>query len=47
MKRTWVEKKWHRRRDDRADEPLPMDPRELPYPFSLRRPLPSHDSRSK
>jgi hypothetical protein len=38
MKRIRVEKKTYRPREDRYGEPLPLDPRELPFPFVVRRP---------
>ena len=37
MRKTRVEKKTYHPREDRYAEPLPLDPRELPYPFSIRR----------
>ncbi|MBI4261387.1 MAG: hypothetical protein HY658_12570 [Actinobacteria bacterium] len=45
MKRTQVDRKAYRPREERYGEPLPLDPRELPYPFGPRRPDPSLGSR--
>jgi len=47
MKRERIERKSHRDREDRFGELPPLDPRELPYPFSLRRPTPPSIARSR